>query len=430
MIIDTQRGNFLKIDRHKYVRVAYHGLTPISSRTRKILYQRNFNKAPSFTEKSFVNMDTLFQFVDAHLFASLIELKDKGDYEFLDLKTYEEIYRQVRECVDLCHRDGVIKDEVARNPEKYIVLDDNLIPMLNGFTENGAKVFLLTNSYWEYTSVAMNYLYHQANVDDELKKKNEWLDLFDLVIVGSCKPAFLIDPYLNLFRVDPKDGSLLNTDGLFEIEALGPNGAQLFLEKGKVFQGGNWQHLTAMLEIQAGEEICYVGDHLYSDVLRSKRTLGWRSVFIIPELEEEMCTFREQLPVLKEINQLRKLRDELSTYRNQLILSSEKDDSVVAEKLECIEEDCSKIKDTLAVIAQKYHSAYHPIWGMMFRAGYQDSRLAYFVENYACLYTAKATNLGLTSFNHSYRTSGEMLQHDKLLSNEDNVFSTDSITIK
>ena len=111
-------------------------------------------------------------------------------------------------------------------------------------------------------------------------------------------------------------------------------------------------------------------------------------------------------------------------------LSSEKGDSAVAEKLESIEEDCSKIKDTLALITEKYHSAYHSIWGMMFRAGYQDSRLAYFVENYACLYTAKATNLGLTSFDHSYRTSGEMLQHDKLLSNEDNLFSTESVTLK
>ena len=29
-----------------------------------------------------------------------------------------------------------------------------------------------------------------------------------------------------------------------------------------------------MLEIEAGEEILYVGDHLYSDVLRSKRIDG------------------------------------------------------------------------------------------------------------------------------------------------------------
>lgn len=126
-------------------------------------------------------MDTLFQFVDAHLFASLIDMKDKGEHEVLDYKTYAEIYRQVRECVDLCHRDGVIKDEVARNPEKYIIHDKGMIPMLKRYRESGVKLFIVTNSLWEYTSTAMNYLYHGKRVDDELQKKNEWLELFDIV---------------------------------------------------------------------------------------------------------------------------------------------------------------------------------------------------------------------------------------------------------
>ena len=103
-------------------------------------------------------MDTLFQFVDAQLFALLVDMKDNGEYEFLDYKTYSEIYRHIRESVDLCHRDGVIKDEVAINPEKYLVLDEGMIPMLRRYKEDGMKLFLLTNSFWEYTSTAMNYL--------------------------------------------------------------------------------------------------------------------------------------------------------------------------------------------------------------------------------------------------------------------------------
>ena len=146
LIIDTQRGNFLKIDRHKYVRVAYHGFDCISSTTRKHLYSRTFNKVMSFTEKHFVNMDTLFQFVDAHLFALLIKMKDEGMSDVLDFKTYQEIYREVRECIDLCHRDGVIKDEVAVNPDKYIVRDPGLIPMLQRYRDSGVKVFFIRHS--------------------------------------------------------------------------------------------------------------------------------------------------------------------------------------------------------------------------------------------------------------------------------------------
>lgn len=57
------------------MRVAYHGFDKMSSTTRKLLYSRTFNKVMSFSEKQYVNMDTLFQFVDAHLFACLIDLK-------------------------------------------------------------------------------------------------------------------------------------------------------------------------------------------------------------------------------------------------------------------------------------------------------------------------------------------------------------------
>lgn len=415
LIIDTQRGNFLKIDRHKYVRVSYHGFDRMSSPTRKYLYSRTFNKVLSFSEKHFVNMDTLFQFVDAHLFASLIQLKDQGEYEDLDYRTYEEMYRHVRECVDLCHRDGVIKNEVHRDPAKYIVLDKGLIPMLQRYRVQGIKLFLLTNSLWEYTSTAMNFLYHGKRVSDEQQTKNEWIDLFDLVIVGSCKPAYMLDPYLNLFRVRPEDGSLLNTDGVYEIEALGENGATKFLQKGKVFQGGNWLHLQAMLEVIAGEEILYVGDHLYSDVLRSKRTLGWRSAFVMPELEEEMRVFAENIPLIRQITSLRNLRDELGAYADQLRQSTNISPDELKASLQEMEREEHVLKQKLQELAAEWHAAFHPVWGAMFNAGYQDSRFAFYVSNYACLYTSRATNLGLASTARSFRTTMEALPHDRLL---------------
>ena len=231
-------------------------------------------------------------------------------------------------------------------------------------------------------------------------------------VVGSCKPAYMVDPNLNLYRVNPKDGSLLNTDGVFEIQALGKNGAEVFLKKGKVFQGGNWKHLHAMLSIEAGEEILYVGDHLYSDVLRSKRTLGWRSAFIMPELEDEMRVFHANKGILKQIVQLRKLRDELSTFHDHIQMTGSADGTGT---LALIEEDDAKIKATLTVLAEQWHSAFHPVWGAMFNAGYQDSRFAYFVQNYACLYTSRATNLGLSFASRSFRTTSEMLPHDKMI---------------
>ena len=152
------------------------------------LYAQTFNKKDSFGESFYINMDTLFQIVDAELvrhrfhiinfivmefsvapnsnaphfphsqYSQLIDLKDNNEFEFLDGKTYEEMYRDARACVDLCHRDGVIKDEVARNPAKYVVKDPNMVPMLKQYKEKGIKVFLVTNSLWTYTQDVMSFL--------------------------------------------------------------------------------------------------------------------------------------------------------------------------------------------------------------------------------------------------------------------------------
>ena len=39
-------------------------------------------------------------------------------------------YRDVRAAVDLCHRDGVIKDRVAEDPAAYVLPDPDMVPML------------------------------------------------------------------------------------------------------------------------------------------------------------------------------------------------------------------------------------------------------------------------------------------------------------
>jgi len=416
LIIDTNRGNFLKIDRHKYVRVAFHGSRSMSSELRKALYARAFNKVPSFSEKSYVNMDTLFQLVDAHMFASLVDLKDTGDHEFMDSKTYRELFRDVRYAVDLCHRDGVIKDEVAKEPDKYIVPDPEMVPMLRAYKDAGIKVFLLTNSLWEYTDVVMNFLFHERHTSAETASEREWLSLFDLIIVGSSKPAFMLDLSRPLYRVHPSDGSLKNTDGKFEIDALGPGGAEKFLAQGHVFQGGQFEQLQAMLGIGSGDEILYVGDHLFSDVLRSKRTLGWRTALVVPELAHEVATHGEYLEDQRAIGRLRALREEVNAEMDGLRRRIKRGDGEnIVGRLADLESDYGAIKSKLSALARENHARFHPAWGQLFRAGYQDSRFAFYVQNYACLYTSKASNMAAATEFRTFHPVGERLPHDQLI---------------
>ena len=205
LLIDKQRGNIIKIDRHKYVRKAFHGSKELTREERKNTYHSSFGQSVQFSESNFVNIDTIFLVIDAMLFSHLVDLKDHNPSI---VQSYEQLYIDVRKCIDLCHRDGAIKDAVMANPGNYIKYDPAIVPMLQRFKRAGKKVFLLTNSHWEYTDKVMSFLVHSAG---EHLDCTVWHELFDVVIVGANKPAFLIDEYLSLFKVKP-NGNLFNIE--------------------------------------------------------------------------------------------------------------------------------------------------------------------------------------------------------------------------
>ena len=171
-LIDKKRGNILKLDQHNYVRTAEHGLRPLSREERQDIYRNNYHEMQSFSGSDFVNIDTPFSLVDACLFTQLVELKDdlenRGVSTPMESKSYQQLWADLRYCVDRCHKDGVIKKTVEKNPEKYITYDPNIFPMLEAFRRSGRKTFLLTNSLWDYTQVVMNYLQGKKQVETSI----------------------------------------------------------------------------------------------------------------------------------------------------------------------------------------------------------------------------------------------------------------------
>merc|ERR1712032_981860 len=143
--------------------------------------------------------------------------------------------------------------------------------------------------------------------------------------------------------------------------------------------------------------------------------------------------YHDELPTYKKMTELRKLRDELCLYAESIKRSRRFDCGVVVDDPEeyqkCETETqrlLSNIRDDEAAIAAKlksyteeWHTKFHPLWGALFNAGYQDSRFAFYVSNYACLYTSKATNLGLLSPDRAFRTRLEMISHDSILADDD-----------
>jgi hypothetical protein len=72
--LTQSRGNVIKVDRHKYVKLAYHGFARLDSDARDSTYNRAAVR-DDFEEPRYAMIDTLFSLAEAHLFMALVELE-------------------------------------------------------------------------------------------------------------------------------------------------------------------------------------------------------------------------------------------------------------------------------------------------------------------------------------------------------------------
>jgi 5'-nucleotidase len=123
--------------------------------------------------------------------------------------------------------------------------------------------------------------------------------------------------------------------------------------------------LHKLLQITAGDRLLYVGDHMYADILRSKRTLGWRTCLIVPELTGEIMAYKRHRTERSELLALR---------REQFLLECTTPKNAVEKK--ALEERLEIVRAEIRTKLVTYNRAFHPKWGPLFRAGFQESRFA------------------------------------------------------
>lgn len=492
LVVDKTRGNVLKMDRHKYVKVARHGFEPLSTESRIETYCATSAKADQFSGPEYANVDTLFALGETYLFCQLVELKEryvregvlnertdpsgedpsafdavsssddatKARKRALASKPFAKMYDEIRASVDLCHRDGTLKRAVADDPGLYIHADKELVPMLRALRASGKKVFLLTNSLWDFTNVVMNFLVADR-VGEE--KTVEWTELFDAVITGACKPGFFENERAAVFEVDVETSGLRNTDDGAPMSPIGASEAEdapfaglASLKKkekespssARAYQGGSYRHLHAMLGVSSGNQILYVGDHIYGDVMRSKKTLGWRTMLVVPELAHELRCLEEAEArgAFENIRALRRERDELSDaaqlrmwrafvnrdtsiesgtgWSSGTALNAEPLNFELSERARAADPEDPELASLASRAAEakarhrektrELHAAFHPVWGQLMKAGSQNSRFAHQLERYACLYTSHARNLVAYSPQKTHRGQSDFMPHDDL----------------
>lgn len=396
LVIDLELGNLVKATRFGYVIRAQHGTRPLSFDQLRTTYSGTF---VDLAEPRFAFLNTLFSLSEASLYAQLVDRLDEGRVP--GVMGYDELYRTVTAALDESHTAGALKAEIVRDPDRYLELDPAVVETLLDQRAAGKLLLLITNSEWPYTRSMMSHAF------DRFVPSGDWRSLFDLVVVAAAKPRF--------FELDEPVYEVVDTErGL-----LAPHHGEL--ELGRVYHGGNARLVERSLEL-SGDQILYVGDHLFGDVHVSKATLRWRTALILRELEADLAAaraFADDEAVLARL-MTSKQQEEESLAELRLRLARVRDGRGApgdhpAELHRLIEGALARLRaldEQITPLARAASELGNPVWGPLMRAGNDKSLLARQVERYADVYTSRVSNFGLRTPYAYLRAARTSLPHD------------------
>ncbi len=408
LVVDRRYGNIFKADRYGHVGRVYHGRTAMSREERHQLYRLERIRLSS---PRYAWIDTLFALPEAVMYSAMIDFFEKkgGSVRF------GKIWQDIRECIDEAHRDESMKRIIKANLGDYIVKDPELAPTLHKFRSSGKRLFVLTNSAWDYTDAVMTHLLGEA-----LPAYANWRSYFDVVIVAGAKPAFFTDkkPFLEI-----------DAAGNVKAQHTGP-----FL-RNRIYQGGNIHDFTEGVGVR-GDHVLYIGDHIYGDMLRAKKSSVWRTAMILQELESELTAVENNKERLERVEQLERqcvrLDSEIS-YQQVLLKSLQRladgtsdaheplahaQPTVDAAKHEAkrrLDELRAALKSAAEEISENdevIDRAFNPYWGAIFREAAENSRFGQQVEDYACVYTSRVSNFLSYSPLRYFRSPRDHMPHE------------------
>lgn len=378
LIIDTELGNVVKANRFGFVKKAVHGTRAMDFETQRQVYSRII---VDLGEKRWVFLNTLFSMSEGCMYAQLVDLLDQR--KLPEVMGYAELYDRVRRTLDAAHMEGRLKDEIIANPERFVELDPEIPLALLDQRHAGKKLLLITNSEWRYAVPMMSYAF-----DRFLPSGMSWRDLFDITIIGARKPEFFTTagPF---FEVVTEEGLLSPLVGS--------------LRDGGIYLGGSASQLERQLGL-SGDEILYVGDHMFGDVRVTKSVLRWRTALILRELEGEIAAVQaargaeQELAAKMDAKQRResescRIRLELQRRRAHYGPRGTGSDEELQERLHLLRSELEALDLEIAPLAKAASELSHSVWGLLMRAGNDKSHLARQMERYADIYTSRVGNM-------------------------------------
>ncbi|KAG1933524.1 cytosolic purine 5'-nucleotidase isoform X1 [Pimephales promelas] len=388
LVFDTMYGNLLKVDAYGNILVCAHGFNFLRGPDIRELYSNKFIQRDD-TERFYI-LNTLFNLPETYLLACLVDFFSNCDrysscetgFKDGDLfMSFKSMFQDIRDAVDWVHFKGTLKEKTVENLEKYVVKDAKLPLLLSRMTEV-AKVFLATNSDYKYTEKIMTYLFDFPHGPKHGTPHRPWQSYFDLILVDARKPLFFGEGTV-LRQVDTTTGRL--KIGTY----TGP------LQHGIVYSGGSSDTVCDLLGVK-GKDIVYIGDHIFGDILKSKKRQGWRTFLVIPELAQELHVWTDKSSLFEELQGLDIFLAEL--YKHLDSSSNERPDiSAIQKRMKRVTHDMDMC---------------YGMMGSLFRSGSRQTLFASQVMRYADLYAASFINLLYYPFSYLFRAAHVLMPHE------------------
>ncbi len=356
LVVDTENGNILKLNKFKEVVVAYHGKKRLGWDDLEKLYLHdkiNIERGGRFRA-----CDTHFELVNLQMYSFMVEMVDKlglseGKNSMPEF-SYSNIFDNIKYVVDQSHDvTANMKQQVMKNPGEFVVDEPGLAETLKMWKDAGKKLFVVTASDKTYTEFMLSYLF-----DGKLEGYDTWRDYFDVVVPSAKKPRYF-------------------TSDKYQEEVLDE------------------------LDVD-GKEVLYFGDHTYGDVVGPQKKMSrHRTGMVCADLEKEIvkscsnevgCITGNIIATVEEREKYYHQRHEIiQTYKT--LNGNGKSREWLEKNVRELDKKISICTERLSELRKGYETFFNPQWGSLFHIGYGDlTRFSYHVVQFACVYTTKISN--------------------------------------
>ncbi|KAI9354431.1 HAD-superfamily hydrolase [Pilaira anomala] len=375
---DENNGWLMKIDNMANIQLytVHVGREPIKDINEIIEFHKGRHIPPDYLRNNMYQLSDLFSTPQATLLSDIVQYFKDHDINFHPRYLSDDISYAARILHTGNHGiGGKLHETIMRDMSTYLERSPKLVGYLENLRKNGKKTFLLTNSTLPFISKGMSYL----------TSSDDWIDLFDCVIVSARKPEFYKS--CRPFR-----------------RASEPTWDRVDkFERGQVYQGGNMKDFSRLTG-WSGQNVLYFGDHVFSDLADATTQQGWHTGAIIHELEKEIeirnqPAYRHRLSWLL---QLESLLNVAQAWRKEYRI--EDLDGLILEW----REERRKVRVELK-------TAFNHSFGSVFRTYQNPSYFANKIRKFADIYMSNVTNLERVSQDYVFYPNRTYLPHEQLI---------------